>query len=363
MAVSSALDSSVRPLDVGSQSAVLDAHPTALLVADCRGDVVYANARANELLGAADDVTGSPIGWLLGPLERLREIARAANREDERPSITIEGDDGAPLELGIQLSEVEGGTHDGPLTLVVFQEIGHFLRLRQERDHLLRVATVGAVLPTILHELKNPLASITSAVELLVEEAPPGHLQDELHAILTEVRRMKLGFEGIGIAGRALRSERNAAIDLALRNAVQVFHGRAERDGIALRCEVGDLPLLKLDDAVVRAIAFNLVNNALHACSGGDTVRVRAGLADGGTRFELEVADTGSGMDAATLRRCTDLFFTTRNSGSGLGLALCKSTVDDAGGEFAITSESGVGTTMTVRIPLREPNPNPRTTP
>ncbi|MDJ0867652.1 MAG: ATP-binding protein [Myxococcota bacterium] len=339
-----------RPLDAGARAAILDDLSTALLVVGDDETIAYANPRAEELLGAALPLAGRAAAGVLAPMDRLREIAAAAVRDDSRASVTIQRDGEAPKEIGIQLSEIDFG--QGPATLIVFQDISHFLRLQSERDHLLKLATVGEVLPSILHELKNPLASVTSAVELLVEEAPPGPFQNDLHAILTEVRRMKLGFEGIGIAGRALHSERHTAVDLALRHAVQVFHARAEQDGIELRCEVPDLPLLRLDDAVMRAIAFNLVNNALHACRRGDSVRVAAHLEAGGGRFALEVTDTGVGMSAETCARCTELFYTTKKSGSGIGLALCDSTLKAAGGELAIASELGAGTTMSARVPL-----------
>jgi PAS domain S-box-containing protein len=357
---SSTAEAIPQPLDPSAHAAILDGLPTALIVADHDGSISYANERAEALLGSRSSrLIGRPVNRVLAPMEQLREIADAdaATHEDDRPSITIRRNGGDPREIGIQLSEVATDATTSPSTLIVFQEIGHLIRLRSERDHLLRLATVGAVLPTILHELKNPLASVTSAVELLVEEAKPGRFQDDLHAILTEVRRMKLGFEGIGIAGRELRSVRNSAIDLALRNAAQVFHARAERDGIELHCEIPNLPLLPLDDAVIRAIAFNLINNALYACDRGDSIRVSARLENGGDSFVLDVADTGTGMSAETLVRSTELFFTTKNSGSGIGLALCKNTLETAGGELVITSELGVGTTMTARVPSMNQQP------
>ena len=343
-----------RALTADALCVALRALPAALLVIDAGEHVVYANARAEALLAPKHDrgLIGSRVADVLAPMRQLRDSVSAAADVDERPAITLArpGDD--PQELGLQLSEIDLPGVDGRATLLLFQDISHIAKLRRERDHLLRLATVGEVLPSILHELKNPLASVTSAVELLVEEAPAGHFQADLHAVLTEVRRMKLGFEGIGIAGRALTSPRSSAVDLALRHAVQVFHTRAERDGIEIRCDVQDLPLLRLDDAVVRAIAFNLLNNSLHACRSGDSIRVSARLEEAGTTFVLQVSDSGTGMSRRTLSRCTQLFFTTKSSGSGIGLALCKSTVETAGGVLEIESEHGVGTTITMRIPL-----------
>ena len=172
---------------------------------------------------------------------------------------------------------------------------------------------------------------------------------------------MRLGFDGIGVVSRDLQTSSYNAVDFALRQTVQILKARAQQDGIVLLSDVPDLPLLALDPSVVRAIAFNLLNNALHACASGDEVRVSAGLEQGGSVFVFEVRDGGRGMDAETLRSCTDLFFTTKSSGSGIGLALCKSTVEAAAGSLEISSEPGAGTTARVRVPLPDVEENQRT--
>ncbi len=332
---------------------ILAAQPTALLVAGARGDIRYANRRASEILGVPiDALLHRPIGDFLAPLDELCAIVAEAEQDDLRASIEVGAEPGGSRELGIQLAALPPEAAGAGATAVVFQDIDHYQRLRRDRDRLLKLATVGEVLPSILHELKNPLASVTNAVELLVEEAAPGPLREELHAILTEVRRMCLGFDGIGVVSRDLVSRSYNAIDLALRQTAQVLKARAQQDGVSLRCEVPDLPLLPLEPSVVRAIAFNLLTNALHACSAGDEVRVASRLEEGGAVFAFEVSDDGRGMDADTLRSCTELFFTTKKSGSGIGLALCKGTLEAAGGTLEISSELGSGTTARGRVPL-----------
>ena len=331
---------------------ILAAQPTALLVANSAGRILYANQRASEILGVAvTKLVALGIDEVLAPVEELRRIVDEAEQDDLRASIAV-GAGEASRELGIQLAALPTEAVGTDATAVVFQDIDHYQRLRQDRDRLLKLATVGEVLPSILHELKNPLASVTNAMELLVEEAEPGPLRDELHAVLTEVRRMCLGFDGIGVVSRDLAASSYSAIDLALRHTAQILKARAQQDGIRLHCEVPDLPLLPLDPSVVRAIAFNLLNNALHACGAGDEVRVVSGLEEDGRVFAFEVRDGGRGMDAETLHCCTELFFTTKSSGSGIGLALCKSTLEAAGGTLEISSELGTGTTARVRVPL-----------
>lgn len=109
---------------------------------------------------------------------------------------------------------------------------------------------------------------------------------------------------------------------------------------------------MPLDAAVVRAIVFNLVTNAIHACRAGDAIALHARLVANGLALALTVSDTGTGMTHDVYTRCTELFFTTKPNGSGIGLALVRQAVTEAGGELTIESVPGFGTSITALIPV-----------
>ena len=219
-------------------------------------------------------------------------------------------------------------------------------------ERLLHLATVGSMLPTVLHELRNPLASIMMTVEVLLEDPAAEALATDLHVVLAELRRLELSFEGLGAVGRPLRSERHFALDEGLRTAFRLLRGRFEHAGVRARCLVPDMPLLPFDLAVVRTIAFNLCNNAIDACSPGEEVELRAGFDRSQGFFSLEVRDTGAGMQPDVLAGATEMFFTTKESGSGLGLPLVKQVVESGGGSLEISSQTGQGTHVTITLPL-----------
>ena len=106
--------------------------------------------------------------------------------------------------------------------------------------------------------------------------------------------------------------------------------------------------------AVVGGIVHNLMINSIQACSAGQAVNLRAGLCDDGSRFVLTVVDNGSGMTAEVYNRCTEIFFTTKRNGSGIGLALCRRAVEESGGTLTIESVVGFGTSVTIEVPLAE---------
>jgi signal transduction histidine kinase len=204
----------------------------------------------------------------------------------------------------------------------------------------------------VLHELRNPLAAVTSMLEVIVEETC-GDLQTDLHSLLWELRRMSLNLHGVSGIARPLRAKAYAAIDHAVREACRVLEATAACKGVNVLCEVDDLPLLPLDRGALSGIVFNLVTNAIDACSRGNQVIVRLSLDENGA-LSLSVQDDGKGMKPETLARCCELFFTEKDGGTGIGLALCKEAIAAAGGSLDVRSALGHGTTVNVSIPFTQ---------
>lgn len=254
--------------------------------------VHYANDVSCEILGR---VRSRLVAEVLAPLQSLSSHNRHAE-------LTVQRGDGEPVIVGYSMTRARGAP------VLLFQDVSQLVALRGERDRLMRLAAVGEVLPSLLHELRNPLAVITSAVEVLVEDTADDALQGELHAILSELRRMDLGFQGLGSVGRSLSSERAQPIDFAVEEAARVTRTAVAAAGLRLTVHQPAMPLLRLDASVVRAVVFNLLTNSMHACRAGDHIVVRSGMVDGGHAYRLAVADTGQGMSNDVLARCTELF-------------------------------------------------------
>jgi signal transduction histidine kinase len=236
--------------------------------------------------------------------------------------------------------------------VVVFQDITRLEETRLERNRLLQMASVSDVMPAVLHELKNPLAGISAALELLVEDAAARDHQSQLHAILIEVRRLSLTIDGLGRFRHEVRSEQHVAIDVAVREAFALLEPQARSRSIDTLLDVKDMPLLPFEAAALRSVVFNLVTNSLHACTTGSRIELRTWFDRTELALHLTVRDTGSGMSPEVLRRCTELFFTTKPRGSGIGLALCKGVAEAVGGELVVRSTQGSGTMVSMTLPL-----------
>lgn len=345
-----ASEPSARLLDArhepGLSVRVLDSLPRAVIVVDAEGVVAFANDRAAALLERERSaIEGARVESVLVPLEVL---SRAQPASPTTASVMLPS--GRELHIDLAVSQLAPSDSLEGALVCSFQDITRLLRLQDERDRLLKLATVGEVLPSILHELRNPLSAVATALELLIEEHADDAVRGELHGILRELRRALLGLDGIGVVGRDVVSRALGAVDHAVRDCVGVLAARAARGGVTLDTDVGSLPLLPIDTAVVRAVVFNLVMNAIHACREGDRIRVSARV--DGEHLVLAVADTGPGMTPEVIARCTHMFFTTKRSGSGLGIPLCAQLAESAGGALKVESELGRGTRVTWRVPV-----------
>lgn len=323
---------------------VLESLAAGVLVVGSDGRIDYANEAAAKILRrSTSDLFGGAVSEVL---VSLAELVRGTQAREAQREVTVTLHDGSTTLVGFSVS---GPSAEGAWT-VLFQEITTVLELRRERDRLLQMAALGDALPSILHELRNPLAAVTSALEVLVEETEDP-ISEQAHTILWEVRRMNLTLQGVGGLARPMHADSHVAVDLAVCEACRILEGTAERRGVRLTAEVPTLPLLPLDWGVVSGVVFNLVKNAIEACDDGDDIVVRASLEADDT-FELCVSDTGSGMTADVLERCRALFFTSKQRGSGIGLALCQQIAESSGGRLDIESSAGGGTKVTLSVPL-----------
>ena len=110
-------------------------------------------------------------------------------------------------------------------------------------------------------------------------------------------------------------------------------------------------PIAYFDPYQIRQVFLNLLRNAMEAIPDGGSISITTLLADNFIMFR--VSDTGSGIPRENLEHVFDLFYTTKPKGTGLGLAICRKIMRDHGGEIAIDSVAGQGTTVTISLPYR----------
>ena len=281
--------------------------------------------------------------WVVITLRPLRRLQNAARR-------VAAGDYGSRIE------------EKGPSEVAdLARELNTMARAVEERERELvrseRLAAVGKMAAMITHEVRNPLSSIGLNTELLDDELVDAsqEARDLCRAIHREVDRLTAITEEYLTFARLPKPKIQPEAINPMVGALAAFvRADLSAKGVELAVDLGEPdPIALVDAGQIRQCLINLVRNASEALSakGGGTVTLRTRRA--GERITISVEDNGVGIAADVLPRLFDPFFSTKEGGSGLGLALTQQIVKDHGGDLSVDSVVGKGTTFTVSVPAK----------
>jgi len=232
----------------------------------------------------------------------------------------------------------------------------------KERD---RLAALGEMAAGLAHEIRNPLGAIKASAQYLAEEpgGTAGADGEFLGIIVEEVDRLNRVVSSFLDYARPSKGD-TAPIDVnaAVRRSMQLLGAQCEDAGIAWELALADtLPPVRIDVEQLRQVLINLVQNAFQAMSGSGRLIVATDTraredASGQRRLfvEMRVHDTGPGIPQKVLANLFVPFVTTKDHGTGLGLAISQRIVTAVGGHIEVSTQEGVGTTFSVRLPAAD---------
>jgi PAS domain S-box-containing protein len=263
-----------------------------------------------------------------------------------------------PAEVSAVLVEIDRGKGGERYIVESVRDLGQAVRVSHEQ----RLSELGLLAAGIAHEIHNPLGSVRLGVQGLAREirgariTPEqiaeymGLIDQEIDNCIAVTRRLLL------LARPPSNSLQLVVLGEALTDTLRLLEFDAQGRNIRQHCEVAAEQLRVLaDEAEIRMIFLNLVQNAHHAMPDGGTLTARVSEADG--LALIEIADTGIGMDAEHVARIFDPFFSRRAdgvAGTGLGLTIVKNFVERMAGEIKAESVPGRGTRFLIRLPLAE---------
>ncbi|HZS35023.1 MAG TPA: ATP-binding protein [Methylomirabilota bacterium] len=237
--------------------------------------------------------------------------------------------------------------------------------LRRQREILYqseKLAALGRLVAGVAHEMNNPLGIISSRIELMLADAqgqalPAQHLED-----LSVVHRNVLRVAGVAKALRSFaRHSPGERQPVTLNKVVEetlLLAGKPlSTDNVRVITALDpDLPPLLGDGNALQQVVLNLLTNAREAMTTGGEIRVSTGPVPGRPRWvRLVIADTGPGIAPRDLPHLFEPFYTTKASGTGLGLAVSYGIVQDHGGTIEVESSPGKGATFTLSFPAIAP--------
>ena len=294
-------------------------------------------------------IVGAALGYWMAeriadPVSRLSRATRRIASGDLDARVAAESTD----ELGRLVRDFNSMAAD-------------LIRQRGELERSKRLEAWAEVARQVAHDIKNPLTPIQLAAEharrVNLDRGEP--LSPALDRCVTTIlgqvtllRQIASEFSSFASSPTAKleRTSLPALVDAVLEPYRTGLGGRVE---IAVNVAAG-LPDVLVDRRLVNRALTNIVENALHAMSDRGTLRVDVGL-HGSSTVQISIADSGGGMDEDALARIFEPYFSTKTSGTGLGLTIAKRNVELNKGTIAVESVRGGGTTVTIRLPVAQP--------
>jgi two-component system, NtrC family, sensor histidine kinase HydH len=329
--------------------------PIGIVAVDHTGNVIAFNQTAEAILGRkTGDVLGRRAEEIL--TDGFREIFQRLT-DDERRIIEREIDFSGAEGRTIPLEVIATGLHeeDGVFlgSVILFRDMTEMRRLKQDLARSQRLASLGSLAAGVAHEIRNPLSSIKGFATYF-RERYSGNSDDRETAetMISEVDRLNRVITQLLEFARPLTMKRApTSIQTVIRHALKTLEGQAREKGVVietdLQASIGEIPL---DADRMSQVLLNLVLNAIAATDAGGKIRVSLTRHDD-RMIRIAITDTGTGIRQEDLSRVFDPYFTTKPSGTGLGLPIVQKIVEAHGGAIGLESAVEKGTTATILLP------------
>jgi two-component system sensor histidine kinase PilS (NtrC family) len=321
---------------------VIENTPSGLFTTDLKGNILLFNKAAESITGIdRNTAIGKPISDIFPFIGQLQ----ARKRLEE----TVEFD-GKEKVIGLTLSRMQDakGKHIG--FIGIFQDLTELKKMAQEIKHKEKWATIGELSANIAHEIRNPLASLKSSIEMLKENTLTPEQKSKLMSIaLSEMDRLNgiitdfLNYSRppkLKVQSFDLHQTLNKTLDLLKnRNAANV----------SIQKNFSGSLFIKADREKLEQVFWNLGVNALDAMPSGGELTVTTNQKNG--LVEIIFKDTGIGIAPEAIDKVFYPFFTTKKNGTGLGLSIAYRIVEDHNGTMKVISAPGKGAQFDILIP------------
>ena len=339
----------------------LRAMPDAVVLFDGGDAVRFANGAASELLGESAQAGASRAAALerSPPLADLVGHARRTRAPRAASDVPCGG-----RRLQAAVTPFDGGC------LLILREASGEGRDDRHLWQAERMAALGRLAGSVAHEVRNPLGAVDIQLQLLARDAESigepaaSRVGERVGRARAEVRRLD------GIVQNFLRFSRPPAVRLTPTDPAQLVQRmhdlvspEARERGIRLELSLpGPGPLVRADENMLSQALLNVLINAFQAVEErGESALVELILEEAGKgaeRVRIQVRDNGCGVSPEDLERVFEYYYTTKDSGSGLGLSIAQGILQQHGGSLQLTSRPGRGTTVSLLLPTGSPDPS-----
>jgi signal transduction histidine kinase len=296
------------------------------------------------IIGVSGSVLLTTFLLIYAPLKRLARTTTEAGNPPPHPPASG-GDEIAMIEqrLGSVLSELAASRR---------QIEAYNIETMQKVEKMVNIGELAAV---IAHEIKNPLAGISGAIQVFYEDFPPEDPRREIITdILTEIERLDKAVRDLLSFARPPEPHPiKTPVENVIDRCVRLVGGQAKKQGVeVILISLEDPVDVDIDPEQMQQVFLNLMMNALHSMPAGGTLTVAVHVSRDEGHVDVTFSDTGQGVRAEDIANIFKPFYTTKQTGTGLGLAISKNVVENHGGTIHVESTLGSGTLFRIRLPI-----------
>jgi len=257
--------------------------------------------------------------------------------------------DGSTFPLYLAVSDFT--VHGRKMFTGVVRDLTEFKRLQDEIIQAQKLAAIGEMAASVGHEIKNPLAGISGAIEILKDTLDSDDPRRQvMEDILTEVRRLDNTVRDLLAFSRPWNPDfQTCHIHEIVERVTRTYHEHEDLPDLKFTFGASGQKQARVDPWLFEKVLWNVLDNAKDAMGGSGEIRFEYSEPRG--FVEVAIRDSGDGVPEELLRDVFRPFFTTKNRGTGPGLAICKKILDAHGGSISLSSIRNRGTTVTVRVP------------
>ena len=340
-------------------AAIVESSEDAIVSKNLQGIVTSWNPGAEQIFGfTAQEMIGQSITKIIPPElhpdeKRILDTIAAGRRIEHFETVRVTKD-GRRIDVSLTISPIrnEAGKIIGAAKIA--RDITAHKQTEQALRMTERLASVGRLAATIAHEMNNPLEAVTNLVYLAENSTTEPKTREFLRGAQEELSRVSLLTRQTLGFYRETSGARSFSLGSLVDPLIAAYRPRARNKGVEIRTEVRGDPEVSGVPGEIRQVIANLLSNSIDAVPSGGVVRIRISAAHGSgadrrSGVRLTIADNGAGVPRNIRRKLFEPFFTTKTeTGTGLGLWVCKGIVEKHGGTIGLRSSVVPGRSWTV---------------